>query len=84
MFAGGPIANQVWLIKGVDKSNSSARAEDIDKRIGVVLTDPVMTLSDGSLMYMRRESDVDYGEETDPDYIIHHVGGLYRTLIDRA
>lgn len=83
-FAGNPIANQVWLFKGIDRGLSSGKAEDIDKQIGVVLTDPVMTLSDGTLLYMRRESDVDYEEGTDPDTLIHHVGGLYRTFIDRA
>lgn len=83
-FGGNPIANQTWLFKGIDRANSSSKAEDIDKQIGVVLTDPVMTLTDGTLLYLRRESDVDYEEGTDPDFQIHHVGGLYRTMIDRS
>jgi Protein of unknown function (DUF3168) len=82
-FDGEPLANQLWIFKGVDRAESASRAEDIDKRIGQVLTDPVMTLSDGTLLYMRRESDVDY-EEGDSDILIHHVGGSYRTYIDRA
>ena len=83
-FAGNPFDDQLWLFKGVDRSASSAKAEDISKRIGVVLTDPVMSLTDGTLLYLRRESDVDYEEGTDPDFLIHHVGGLYRTIIDRS
>ncbi len=83
-FQGPPIADQTWLFKGIDRASSSAKAEDIDKRIGVILTDPVMTLSDGSLLYMRRESDVDYEEGSDPDILIHHVGGIYRVMIDRT
>lgn len=82
-FNGNPLVNQVWLFKAVDRSRSASKAEDIDKRIDVVLTDAVMDLSDGTLLYLRRESDVDYDEGTDPDYIVHHVGGLYRTYIDR-
>lgn len=82
--AGPPMDNQLWQIKGVDRSPSAARAEDIAKRIMQVLTDPVLTLNDGTLLYMRKESDIDYGEDTDPDQPIHNVGGSYRTRIDRA
>jgi hypothetical protein len=84
VFKGGPIANQLWLFKGVDKSESSSTAEDIDKRIDVVLTDAALNLSDGTLLYLRRESDVDYEEGSDQDFQIHHVGGVYRTMIDRG
>jgi hypothetical protein len=83
-FAGPPFDNQVWLFKGIDRSPSAATAEEISKRISTLLTDPILTLSDGTLMYCRRESDIDYEEGTDPDKQIHHVGGMYRTFIDRA
>lgn len=83
-FAGAPIANQVWMVKAVDRSTSASKAEDIDKRLNQLFTDPAMTLTDGTLLYMRRESDIDYEEGGDPDVVIHHVGGLYRTMIDRS
>ncbi len=83
-FAGAPIANQVWMVKAIDRSTSASKAEDIDKRLNTLLTDPTMSLSDGTLLYMRRESDIDYEEGSDPDVVIHHVGGLYRTMIDRS
>lgn len=83
-FSGRPVDSQLWLIKGIDRSSSASKAEDISKRIDLVLTDPVMTLSDGTLLYLRRESDVDYDEGDDPDNIIYHVGGSYRTFIDRS
>lgn len=82
-FTGSPLDNQLWLFKGVDRSPASSKAEDINKRICAVLDDPPMVLSDGTLLYMRRESDVDYEEGSDPDQLIHHVGSLYRTMIDR-
>lgn len=82
-FDGPPIADQLWLVRGVDRSAKSSTAEDIDKRVDAILTDAILVLSDGRLMYLRRESDVDYEEGDDPDYQIHHVGGLYRTKIDR-
>lgn len=83
-FNGNPISDQVWLFKAIDRWMSSARAEDIDHRIDEVFTDPVMVLSDGDLLYLRREQDVDYEEGSDPNYVIHNVGGLYRVVIDRA
>lgn len=83
-FKGAPMANQVWLFKGVDKSPSASRAEDIDRRIDTVLSDASLILSDGSLLYLRRESDVNYEDDTDAEFAIHHIGGLYRTIIDRA
>ena len=83
-FAGNPFVSQTWVIQGIDRGSLGGIVEDIDKRINVILTDPVMTLSDGTLLYMRRELDVDYEEGDDPDILIHHVGGLYRTIIDRA
>lgn len=83
-FGGEPLDYEVWMVKGVDRAPSGAKAEDIRKQINRVLTDPVMNLSDGTLLYLRRESDIDYGEDSDPDQIVHHVGGLYRTVIDRA
>lgn len=83
-FGGDPVDNQTWLFKGVDKAPSSSKAEDIALQMDRVLTDSSLTLSDGTLLYLRRESDVDYEEGTDPDQLVHHVGGLYRVMIDRA
>lgn len=82
-FSGRPLDNQLWLIKAIDRAASASKAEDIFKRFDLVLTDPVLILSDGLLLFLRRESDIDYDEGEDPDNIIHHVGGSYRTYIDR-
>jgi Protein of unknown function (DUF3168) len=83
-FAGPPMNNQLWMFKGVDRAASAGRAEDIAKRMDVVLTDAALTLTDGTLLYLRRETDIDYPEEGDPDFIVHNVGGSYRVVIDKA
>lgn len=83
-FKGRPMSSELWQVKGVDRAESASKAEDIDRRIDVVLTDAAMQLSDGALMYIRRETDINYGEENDPDYVVHHIGASYRAVIDRA
>lgn len=88
-FGGPPIEDRLWLVKGVDRKASASLVEDIDKRIRVVLQDPVIALGDGTLLYMRWESGVDYGEAAgqvteDPSYTVHHKGALYRTIINRT
>jgi hypothetical protein len=83
-FKGPPLDSEVWIVQGIDRAPSAATAEDISTQIDTVLTDPNLTLSDGTLMYCRRQSDVDFEEGSDPDALIHHVGGLYQVFIDRA
>ena len=83
-FEGPPFDGSVWLFQGIDRSASSSMAEDIGKRIDILLTDPNLTLSDGTLMYCRRLSDIDFDDGSDSDVLIHHVGGLYQVYIDRA
>jgi len=78
------MANQLWLFNAVDRADSASRCEDINKRLDVVLTDPIMTLTDGTLLYLRREQDVDYADDTEVDFVVFYCGGLYRTIIDRA
>jgi hypothetical protein len=71
--------NTIWLIKAVDQSTSADRAESIDARLTVLLTDATLSISGGTLMYLRRESDVDYPEVTD-GVNYRHVGSLWRLI----
>lgn len=69
--------NELWLVKGVSRGGSASLAEDIDIRCEELLNDAALSISDSTLLYLRRESTVDYGQ-ADSGEMIHHVGGLYR------
>jgi hypothetical protein len=69
----------IWLIKGVDRSTSADTAEAIDLRIQALLNDGTLSISGGALLYLRRQSDVDYGEVSD-GVQYHHSGSLYRLV----
>jgi hypothetical protein len=72
----------LWLVKGV--ARDSAWAEDIDKQIDVILSDAVLTISGLRHLYLRREDDVDYGDQVKTAGaqvdLIHYVGGIYRLV----
>lgn len=71
--------NEVWLVKAIDESRSADVAESVSARIDVLLGDASLTISGGSLMSLRRDSDVDYSE-LDSGVIYKHAGALYRVL----
>jgi hypothetical protein len=68
-----------WLIKGVDRSTSADTAEAIDGRIQTLLNDGTLSISGGALLYLRRQSDVDYGEVVE-GVQYKHAGSLYRLV----
>jgi hypothetical protein len=83
------IRNTVWLVKAVDRSTGSARAEAIDEQLyrllhfrTLTLTRPVPggTAVVGEAFHIERGSDVSY-VETDGDVQYRHVGGNYRVWI---
>jgi hypothetical protein len=86
--AGGPteamgvpsaFENDVWLVKGVDRSTSSDVAEAISARAQALLNDASLSISGATLCYLRRQSDVDYPETVDGvEY--KHAGSLYRLI----
>lgn len=67
---------QVWLIKAVTRGSTSNTAEDIQSALDALLTDTV-ALSSGTVLDIRRDSDVDYIEDDDGETYRHH-GALYR------
>jgi hypothetical protein len=78
----GPSAfdTDIWLVKGVDRAPSADRAESIADRIHALLNDGTgISISGGTLAYLRRESDVDYGEVIE-GVQYRHAGALYRLV----
>lgn len=69
----------VWLVKGVDKASSADTAEAIQARIQVLLNDASLSISGSTLLYLRRQSDVQYPETVD-GVQYKHAGGLYRLV----
>jgi hypothetical protein len=74
------INDELWLVKAVDRSSSATAAETIAARVDTVLRDAPITVTGRNLMWLRRDSDVDYLEEDQAD-AYQHVGGLYRLIV---
>ena len=75
------LETDVWLIKGVDRGSSSDNAEAIAARITTLLNDATLSISGASLLYLRRQSDVEYPEEVDGVFY-KHAGSLFRLITD--
>jgi hypothetical protein len=69
----------VWLIKAVDRNTSADAAETVQARLNTLLTDGTLSISGGTQMYLRRQSDVEYLEDED-GVRYQHAGSLYRLL----
>lgn len=82
-FGGIGFESGVWLIKAVSRDNSASTVEDIAARLDLILNDAAITISGQSLLLLRRESDVDYGEQDGADSY-QHRGGLYRLITETA
>jgi len=69
----------VWLVKAVDRADTADVAESVDDRLTTLLTDASLSVSGGSVLYLRRENDVDYPENTD-GVNYRHVGSNWRLV----
>ena len=67
---------EMWTIKAIDRADSSFKATQIADHIDFIMHDAELSISGNSLLYCRRDSDVDYAE-TEPGNTIHHVGAIY-------
>lgn len=71
--------NELWLIKGVDRGNDADTVDGIASRLHALLTDGTISISGKTQLYLRRDSDVEYAEETD-GVQYKHAGALYRLI----
>lgn len=71
----------VWLVKAIDRSTSADSAEAAADRIITLLNDATLSISGHVLLYLRRESDVEYPEVLDGVFY-QHVGSLFRLITD--
>jgi hypothetical protein len=70
---------EVWLVKTVDKSRSADTAEAAHARTISLLNDASLSMSGATLVFLRRESDVEYSEVADGESY-KHVGSLFRVV----
>jgi len=75
------IDTDVWLVKAVDRNTSADPAEAAAARIIVLLNDAALSISGSVLLYLRRQSDVEYPEEID-GVQYKHAGSLFRLVTD--
>lgn len=82
-FRGPAVRSDLWMVKGVDRGPSASAAEEVDAALEAVLDDAELSVAGAELLYLRRESDLDYTEVLDGE-TFHHVGGLYRVVVEPA
>ena len=73
------LEEDIWLIKAVDRSPSADVAESIQARLQTLLNDASLSISGGTLLYLRRQSDVEYPETAD-GVVYVHCGALWRLV----
>lgn len=73
--------NDVWLIKGVDRSGTADPVDAIKDRLETLLTDATLSISGRTNIYLRPESSVGYPETTDGE-LYRHSGWNFRVLYD--
>ena len=73
------LETDVWLVKGVSRDTQADSAEAISARVAVLLNDTSLSISGATLLFLRRESDVEYPETID-GVMYHHAGSYYRLI----
>ena len=76
--------NDIWMVRGTDRGTdrqAADTAEAIQARVAALLNDAAISISGSTVMYLRRQSDMDFAE-TDEGVQYHHAGSLYRLVFD--
>jgi hypothetical protein len=76
---GNRVTGSVWLVKAVDRSPSASTAEDLADEILDALDNAALSLTDGTVLFCRRETALSYTEQDGAD-LWRHVGGYYRLI----
>lgn len=80
MGAASVFDTDIWLIKAVDQSMTADTAEAIQERVKTLLNDASLSISGGSLLYLRRESDIEFLEVED-GVSYRHAGSMFRVIV---
>lgn len=68
-----------WLVKGIDQASSADTVEAVQARVQALLNDAALSISGATLLYLRRQSDIEYAETAD-GVTYRHAGALYRLI----
>ncbi len=90
MKSGGTAAfdSEIWQVKGIDKRrviagsatyDTADAAEAIAARVDALLSDVSLSISGRTELFLRRESDLDYGEVVD-GVLYRHSGADFRLV----
>ena len=79
-FSGAPLERDVWTVKAICRGSSSAPADELAKQITLALNDAPITVDGYAVLYLRRESRIDFGEVDGADQY-HHCGGLWVVVV---
>ncbi len=71
----------IWMIKAVDRNTTADPVEAIAARIITLLNDASLSISGGNLMYLRKESDIDYPELVEGN-LYYHCGANFRLVAE--
>lgn len=71
--------SDVWLVKAIDRNTTADPAEAVQARLETLLLDATLSISGEELMYLRRESDVEFSEVSD-GVTYQHAGALWRLM----
>lgn len=67
----------LYQVKAVGQGHSASNVSAMSDRLDTLLNDKPLTLSGWTCQRIRRESDIEYTEESE-GVLYQHVGGLYR------
>lgn len=67
----------VYQVKAVGQGHSGSVIATASDRLDTILNDVTLSLTGWTCKRLRRESDIEYAEESE-GVLYHHVGGLYR------
>lgn len=74
--------NDVWLIKGVDRSDTADLVDTIASRLDSLLTDSSLSISGNTLLYLRRAYDAPIYSEVVDGATYRHNGSLFRLIYE--
>lgn len=80
-FADRERKSLLYQVKAVGAGHSGSAVAAMNDRLDTLLNDQPLTLTGWTCKRIRRESDIEYGEEAN-GVIYHHVGGLFRIDVE--
>jgi len=71
----------LYLVKAIGSGHSGSVIAEMNDRFDTLLNDQALTLTGWTCKRIRRDSDIEYVEESE-GVIYHHVGGVFRIDVE--